>query len=153
MPLIDFGVQSQCNESSDAINKIWNELLEIFYDPKELDGYYSNAAWFQIVFRVSSGDSDFDGGEGPEHLKVKKNEHFSIDITIPEKKWRTLSNSEFRQYVIDHVVNAFNQLRKSAIKSGVVANPEKLDSDFDNCLNQLKKGQVNAYNKSVKQTV
>lgn len=128
--MIDFGVQSSGDESSKAINQVWNDLLEIFFDDPEMGGYFKKLDDFQIVFRVSGDGSDFES-EGPEYLKVVgKSKTITIDFTIPESKWKNNSIAQFRKYIAEGVQGCFKSLRSKAIDMNEVKELEKLNADF-----------------------
>jgi hypothetical protein len=137
--LIDFGVQSSGNDSSKAINKVWNELLEIFYDDPAMSGYFDKLDDFQIVFRVSGEGTDFEG-EGPECLKVIcRGKTISIDFTIPEDRWMNVPEHHFREYISKGVQACFKLLREKAVAMNEVKNLKKLDADFEKGMKTFKK--------------
>lgn len=128
--MIDFGVQSSGCESSKAINKVWNDLLEIFFDDPAMDGYFNTLDDFQIVFRVSGEGTDFEG-EGPEFLKViDRGKTITIDLTVPEARWRDVSAEQFWEYISNGVQDCFKLLRDKAIEINEVKDLEKLDANF-----------------------
>lgn len=130
MTMIDFGVQSSGDESSKAINRVWNDLLEIFYDDHSMGGSFKKLDDFQIIFRVS-GDGDDFKGEGPEYLKLSsKGKTISIDFSVPEKRWKDIPALQFRQYISIGVNECFKLLREKAIELDKIKDLEKLDVDF-----------------------
>ena len=128
--MIDLGAQVSGKESYDAIHPFHVKLLEIFYDPPEMNGYFKNINEFQIVFRVSGEGTDFEG-EGPERLKVsKKQKVISVDFTIPESRWKDINTKEFKIYISNGINDCFSVLRERALKLDEVVNLKKLDDDF-----------------------
>ena len=128
--MIDLGAQVSGKESYNAIHPFHVELLEIFYDPPEMNGYFKNINEFQIVFRVSGEGTNFEG-EGPEYLKVsKKQKVISVDFTIPESCWKNINPKELKTYVSNGIKDCFAVLRERALKLDEVINLKKLDHDF-----------------------
>lgn len=129
--MIDFGVQSSGGDSSKAINKVWNDLLEIFYDDPAKSGYFNKLDDFQIVFRVSGKSTDFEG-EGPEYLKViSRGKTITIDFTIPQDRWENTPEHIFREYVSEGVQACFKLLRDKALDMNEIKDLDKLDADFE----------------------
>lgn len=136
--MIDFGLQAGGNQSSEAILKLWNEFLEVFYDDESLSGYFSGLDGFQIVFRVSEGDCDFKH-DGPDKLRqLIKNRLLTIDLVIPENRWLGQPNDIFSAYVIDGVESCFKLLFEEALRLEVLVEPDKLRSDFYQGLNTIR---------------
>lgn len=135
--MIDFGAQVSGGESDKAISPFHIKLLELFYDPPELNGYFVTLKEFQIVFRVSGEGNDFDG-DGPEFLKVsKKRKVISVDLTVPESKWKGRTKDEFKDYISTNVKKCFTLLLAKALELNEVVDQEKLIHDFSSSIQEF----------------
>lgn len=135
--MIDFGAQVSGDESDTAITSIHIKLLDIFYNPPKLNGYFSTLNEFQIVFRISGDGHDFNGN-GPEFLRVSnKYKAIRIDLTVPEARWKDLSKEEFKQHISKEVKKCFKLLLGKATKLNEVLELDRLNHDFINGMQEF----------------
>lgn len=135
MSLIEFSVQMN---ASDNDLRVWTRkyhlfLNRIFYLNDDLNDYFNNLEFFSIIFRISgeAKDRDFNGGSGPEFLKKVRGEQiYTIDLTVPVSAWKDKNEQQLRQYLADGVCQCFELLKEKARKAKEIIDEEKLDNDF-----------------------
>ncbi|MBR0573674.1 MULTISPECIES: hypothetical protein [Pasteurellaceae] len=133
MSLIGFSAQiCAYNKESQRIFGASHVLLNrIFLSDEKMCGYFKNLEYFSIIFRICGKEGDFDGGEGPEFLKKVRGEQvYTIDLTIPVSAWQNKTEIEIREYLVNGISQCFELLKKKAIKIKEVIDEEKLDNDF-----------------------
>ncbi len=125
-----------------AADKIWplhrklNELFEAYAGNK----YFRTVEKLTIVLRVSGRVRDF-GREGPERLKfLKRDKELTVDLVIPDERWRDTSNDEFRRYLTEAVQAALLRLVDVARQKGELIQPDVLTSDLRKVMSAFQDG-------------
>ncbi|EPB0201871.1 hypothetical protein ACQ9T7_004527, partial [Vibrio parahaemolyticus] len=98
------------------VPRLQRRLNAIFFADSNDQFSLSPIEYFSIVFRVSGPVRDF-GYEGPERLKkVRGKNIITIDFSIPEARWKTLSGVKLRKYLAEGIEECFIQLLTRAEK-------------------------------------
>lgn len=94
--------------------------------------YCKSVDTLAVMFRVAGSVNSFEGGEGLENLLVrKKDKYISIDLVIPEARWRDLTSKELRAYVTKGVRECMSKLIEMADSIGELKNKSALAEDFE----------------------
>jgi hypothetical protein len=92
-----------------------------------------------VIFRVAASVNDFEGGEGLENLQVRrKDKYISIDLVIPEARWRDLTAVELRAYVAKGVRECIARLIEAAESIGELTNKTALAEDFETVMSAFE---------------
>lgn len=131
MKIFRVGSENGGREAGDALGFAQKALNNVFFFDPSLGPYFENIDFFVLAIRVSGETKDFKG-EGPEFLKKPKGKRFyTIDLTIPENKWKGVSFGDLRQYVVNAVEECFELCLKKSRCDGNLVDEERLRSDFD----------------------
>lgn len=119
-------------------HKTFNDLFEEKMSAK----YFSTVTILSIIFRVSGKITDF-GGEGPERLRyVKKENEITIDLVIPEDKWRGVEPETIKHYIGDGVATCFDLLIAKAEATGEIDDPRIIKRDFDEVMAEFRAAEL-----------
>lgn len=94
--------------------------------------YCTSLDTLAVIFRVAGSVNDFAGGEGLENLQVsRKDKSISIDLVIPQARWRDLTAAGLRAYVAEGVRASVARLIEEAAAMGEFKNKTALTEDFE----------------------
>lgn len=94
--------------------------------------YCTSLDTLAVIFRVAGSVNDFAGGEGLENLQVSRKDKFiSIDLVIPQTRWRDLTAAGLRAYVAEGVRASVARLIEEAAAMGEFKNKTALTEDFE----------------------
>lgn len=131
MRIFRVGSETGGSEASDALSFAHKALNNVFFFNPLLGPYFKNIDFFVLALRVSGRTKDFKS-EGPEFLKKPRGKRFyTIDLTIPEKKWKGVSFDELRRYILSGVSECFELCLDKARKDGNLIDEENLRLDFE----------------------
>lgn len=101
--------------------------------------YCKSVNTLAVIFRVAGSVNTFDGGEGLENLLVRrKDKYISIDLVIPEARWRDLTSVELRAYVAKGVRAGIAKLIEEAESMGELKNKNALAEDFETVMSAFE---------------
>ncbi len=134
-----WGTMTQVGErdskESQKVNMLGRAIAKtFFYDFyfSNQTGYFKTLELFWIGVRVAGKTNNFDGAEGPEFLKKARGKpYYTIDLVIPEHRWKGVEFNEFRSYFLDGVRQCFELMVAKAKKDKELVNEEKLRHDFE----------------------
>jgi len=136
--MIQIGGQYGDPESSDAI---WpfQRRLNVLFEKYPARRYFRAVEKLSVVFRVSGSIWKFEP-EGPDRLRYQKRHHMiTIDLVIPESRWRGVASADVRSYVAQGVRRCFDLLLARAKKekeiideAGLLAGFQKAMTEFEN---------------------
>jgi len=131
MRVFRVGSETGGSEAGEALAFAHTALNNVFFFDPSLGSYFKDLDFFVLALRVSGRTKDFKS-EGPGLLKKSRGHRFyTIDLVIPESKWKGASFNDLRQYVIDGVTECFDLCLEKAQRDGCIVNEEKLRSDFE----------------------
>lgn len=112
-------VSAQYGDPSSAVivrpfHKSLNEAFEMPGDQK----YFRSIEKLTIVLRVFGTLWRFPG-EGPDKVKVlKQKREVTVDLMIPEERWKSVPLAQLRDYLDKQVRKCFQELLDNARKAG-----------------------------------
>ncbi len=137
MAIFSMGVQGgeRSPKGIDQVAMLARAVLKTFryeYFLTNLTGYFKTLTFFWIGVRVAGESNNFDGAEGPEFLKKARGKpHYTIDLVIPEHRWKGVGFDEYRSYFLDGVRQCFELMVAKAKKDKELVDEEKLRHDFE----------------------
>jgi hypothetical protein len=123
--------------AADAALWPMQKRLNTLFDRHLVGHYLSNLQKLSIALRVSGKTQDF-GNEGPERLKhSKKHEEVTIDLVIPEARWRGVPADLLKTYLTDGIRRGFEKLLDKSRALGELTDEPGLRRDFDRAMNEF----------------
>src|SRR6266850_2918136 len=124
-------------ESTDAIRPFHRELDTLF--KKHLSRkYFRSIERLSIVLRVCGTFWKFEG-DGPDRLRIiRKHREITVDLIIPENRWRGRIASEIHEYFADQIQRCFKALLKRARKEKEILDEASLIADFQRAIREFK---------------
>jgi hypothetical protein len=108
-------------------HKTLNQIFEITIRGK----YFRSIEKLSIVFRVSGKIWKF-AGEGPERVKLlKQSREITVDLIIPEGRWRDVPPAQLRDYLDVQIRQCFQVLLSRARKADELISEKSLVDDFE----------------------
>lgn len=138
MPIFRMGSEVGGKEAGNALRFISTAINNVFFFNDNAANYFNNIKFFVIALRVSGKTKDF-RSEGPECFQKPINKEFyTIDLTVPENKWKGVSFDELKNYLLAGIVQCFDICVYEARKSGELKNESELRANFDSGLQRIK---------------
>jgi hypothetical protein len=116
-------------------HKKLNDILEKVVVEK----FFKNILKLSIVLRVS-GEIWKYKGEGPEKIVfMKKKNEMTIDLIIPESKWKAVGEIEFKSYIENSIRQCFGLLLERAKKENELTDEDGIQIEFNNAMKEFAK--------------
>lgn len=139
--MIEISGQYGDQASDKAIWPFHIKLNELF---KKMDAktYFKTVKILSIIFRVSGNIWKFEG-EGPERLKYLKNENvITVDLLIPENRWKDVSNDERVKYISKGIRVCFDLLLTRAKKAQELIDEKAIRDDFEKLMDEFERTSI-----------
>jgi hypothetical protein len=116
---------------SKAAVRPFHKTLNQIFESTLRGKYFRSIETLSIVFRVAGKIWKFDG-EGPERVKLlKQSREITVDLIIPEGRWRDLPPAQLRDYLDGQIRQCFQVLLSRARRADELINEESLVNDFE----------------------
>jgi len=137
---IEISAQYGDSDSKDAVRPSHRAMNELFEE--NLRGrYFQTIQKLSIVFRVSGSIWKFEP-EGPDHLRYsRRDKEITIDLVIPESRWRGAASGEIRAYVAQGVKRCFELLVARAKKEKEIIDETGLLADFQKAITEFENAE------------
>jgi hypothetical protein len=124
-------------ESTDAIRPFHRELSRLF-ETNLKRKYFNSLEKISIFLRVCGSFWKFEG-EGPDRLRIYRKHHaISVDLVIPECRWRGRTSVEVQNYIAEQVRCCFDALLKRAKREKEILDERSLMADFERAMREFK---------------
>ena len=137
MRLIQFGSENGSTQAGKAIFPLQKKLNSIFFESDEERSLFNDFDFLSIVFRVSGKNKNF-GFEGAERLKKSRGRRtLTIDLSIPENRWKESESMEFGMYIAEGVKVCFEKLKDELTRLQDVENLVEINNRFQNGIEEF----------------
>lgn len=138
MKLIQFSAESGSTEAGNRIRPIKNKLNKLFFcNESELPSYQSLDG-LSIVFRMSGKNKKF-SGDGPQLMQKSRQRNFyTIDLVIPEEKWKT-DAEVFIKNLVEGINECSALLFEEIERIGEIDDSHKLKVDHASLIDKFTK--------------
>jgi hypothetical protein len=127
-------------ESTGAVRPL-QQLLNRVLEECLTGKYFHSIEKLSIFLRVSGSIWKFEP-EGPDRLRYRKRDkEITIDLVIPENRWRGVGSAEMQAYVADQVKRCFGFLLARARKEKGLIDEDALASDLQRAMNEFENAQ------------
>ena len=116
---------------SAAVVRPFHRTLNQIFETTVRGKYFRSIEKLSIVFRVCGEIWKF-AGEGPDRVKLlKQRREITVDLVIPEGRWRDVPPAQLRDYLDGQIKQCFQVLLGRARKADELASEKSLVDDFE----------------------